>query len=201
MLERLAPKRFQDWLLPGGIGAVLLALYCAGPSATAALRYELAAITHGEIWRLATGHLVHADGAHLAWNLAGLGLVWLLFAREFTVRGWLVVLLASTAAIDLGFLAFEPRLEWYVGFSGVLHGCMAAGLVSWLNDERDVLTAVVAMLFAAKLVYEHAVGPLPFTSGSMAYPVVYQAHTYGAIGGAAAAMWLLRRRRVSSAPL
>jgi rhomboid family GlyGly-CTERM serine protease len=201
VLERIARHHFRDWLLPGGIALVLLALFLAGPPVLAELRYERTAITDGEIWRLATGHLVHAGLAHLAWNLVGLGLVWFLFAQEFTPGGWLAILLASTAAIDLGFLLFEPQLEWYVGFSGVLHGCMAAGLVSWLRAERDALTAIVAALFVAKLSWEHAVGPLPFTAASMSLPVVYQAHSYGAIGGAVTAVCLLWRRRVPGVPL
>ena len=38
---------------------------------------------------------------------------------------------ASVAMIDLGFVLFEPQLDWYVGLSGVLHGALAAGAVSW----------------------------------------------------------------------
>ena len=195
MLERLARHDFRDWLLPGVLAALLVALFAAGPHALAVLRYERAAVLGGEAWRLVTAHLVHFDLAHLVWNLAGLGLVWLLFAHSYTPRDWLLILAASTIAIDLGFLCFERQLEWYVGFSGVLHGCMAAGLVAWLRTERDALTALVAALFAAKLAWEHAVGPLPFTAGSMSLPVVYQAHTYGAIGGALAALWLVSRRQ------
>jgi rhomboid family GlyGly-CTERM serine protease len=194
VLERLARHDFRDWLLPGVLAALLVALFVAGPDVLAVLRYERAAVLGGEAWRLVTAHLVHFDLAHLAWNLAGLALVWFLFAQSFTPRGWLIILIASTVAIDLGFLCVERRLEWYVGFSGVLHGCMAAGLVAWLRTERDALTALVAALFAAKLAWEHAVGPLPFTAGTMTLPVVYQAHTYGAIGGALAALVLVGRR-------
>lgn len=200
------PKRalrldLRDWLLPGAIVVLLVALHLAGLQATTALRYERSAIVAGEAWRLATAHLVHHDWPHLGWNLAGVAIVWLLFARAFTARDWLLILLASVVAIDLGFLLFEPELAWYVGFSGVLHGCMAAGLVAWLSRERDALTVVVALLFAAKLTWEHAVGPLPFTAATLSLPVIHEAHTYGAIGGALAALWLLRRRSASIAPL
>lgn len=180
---------------------LLVALHLAGPHATEALRYERGAIATGEAWRLATAHLVHHDWPHLGWNLAGVALVWLLFAGEFTLRGWLLILLASIAAIDLGFQLFEPELAWYVGFSGVLHGCMAAGLVAWLRRERDALTVIVALLFGAKLTWEHAVGPLPFTAVTLSLPVIHEAHTYGAAGGALAALWLLRPRSPSVAPL
>jgi len=201
VFERLVRQEFRNWLLPGAIVLLLVALHLAGPQATMALRYERGAIEAGEAWRLATAHLVHYDWPHLGWNLVGIALVWFLFAREFTLRDWLVVLVASTVAIDTGFLLFEPQLDWYVGFSGVLHGCMAAGLVAWLKCERDALTVIVAALFAAKLAWEHAVGPLPFTAATLSLPVIHEAHTYGALGGALAALWLLRRRSRARAPL
>jgi rhomboid family GlyGly-CTERM serine protease len=144
---------------------------------------------------------VHHDWPHLGWNLVGIALVWFLFAREFTLRDWLVILVASTVAIDAGFLLLEPQLDWYVGFSGVLHGCMAAGLVAWLKRERDALTVTVAALFAAKLTWEHAVGPLPFTAGTLSLPVIHEAHTYGALGGALTALWLVAKRPPAGAPL
>jgi rhomboid family GlyGly-CTERM serine protease len=194
VLKRLARHDLRSWLWPGILAALLVALHVAGPGVTDALRYERTAVLAGEAWRLVTGHLVHFDRAHLGWNLLGVVLVWFLFAREYTPRGWLVILLASTAAIDFGFLVFERELDWYVGFSGVLHGCMAAGLVAWLRDERDALTALVGLLFAAKLAWEHVHGALPFTAGSLSLPVVHEAHTYGAIGGALAALWLCRLR-------
>lgn len=195
MLERLTRPRISDWIAPLGVCGLLVALFAAGPDVTLALRYERDLVLQGQWWRLFGGHLVHADAAHLAWNLLGLLLVGLLFKRECGWRGWLLVLGASTAAIDIGFLALEPQLEWYVGFSGVLHGCMAAGLATWLCSERDPLTWIVAAAFAAKLGWEHFAGALPFTAATLSLPVVHQAHTYGALGGLVAALCLNWRRR------
>ena len=181
--------------------AALVLIHVAASAMLPALRYERAAVLGGEAWRLATGHLVHADLHHLGWNVLGVVIVWGLFAREYTPRQWLVVLLASTAATSLGFLLLEPGLEWYVGFSGVLHGCMAAGLVAWLRSARDPLTWLVTGLFAAKLAWEHSAGALPFTAGSISLPVVHEAHTYGAIGGLVAALVLSRWPRPGRASL
>lgn len=194
MLERLFQLRPAEWILPFGITAVAVALYLLGPQAAEALRYDRAAILAGEVWRLVTGHLVHADAPHLAWNVAGVMLVWFLFAREYSFQSWLWILFASTVATDLGFLLLDPDLDWYVGFSGVLHGCMTAGLVAWLRAVRDPLTVIVSALFAAKLVWEHVAGPLPFTAGSMTLPVIYEAHSYGAAGGLLAGLWINAHR-------
>ncbi len=198
---RISTTRNANWRTASGFGLLLVTLWLAGPEVTECLRYERTAVLAGQAWRLLSGHLVHADAAHLAWNLAGAALVWWLFAAEFSRRGWCLVMLASTAAIDLGFIFFVPQLEWYVGFSGVLHGCMAAGLVAWLGRERDPVTLAVALVFAAKLGWEHFAGPLPFTSATLALPVVVEAHSFGALGGAAAALWLLHGRRRSGTSL
>jgi rhomboid family GlyGly-CTERM serine protease len=189
------------WRLPAILAAALVLVHLVAHGMLPALRYERAAVLDGEVWRLATGHFVHADLRHLGWNVLGVLIVWGLFARDYTPRQWLVILLASTAATSLGFLLLEPGLEWYIGFSGVLHGCMAAGLVAWLRSVRDPLTWLVTGLFAAKLAWEHSVGALPFTGGSLSIPVVHEAHTYGAVGGLLAALVLSRRRRPATASL
>ena len=184
-----------NWLTVAAVVALVTGLWLAGPEVTAALRYERAAVLDGQWWRLVTGHLVHADAAHLAWNLAGAALVWWLFGAEYGRLEWLVIVLASAAAIDIAFLGWMPGLDWYVGLSGVLHGCMAAGLAAWLARARDPLVLLVAILFAAKLVFEHWQGPLPFTAGTLALPVIVEEHSYGAIGGLAAALAVRARRR------
>ena len=202
MPDRPLHPRPANWILPGLIAGLAVLLYAAGPAALEALRYERGAILAGQAWRLATGHLVHADAPHLAWNLAGLALVWLLFGRDYSVRQWLAILIASTLAVDLGFLLLEPGLAWYVGFSGVLHGCMAAGLVAWLASGRDLPGVLVAAAFVAKLAWEHFVGPLPFTAATISLPVIYEAHSYGAAGGAlAAAAIRLQRPRAGGRSL
>ncbi len=191
----------RDWALPAVIALVLFGLMLGGEPVAAALRYERGAVLSGEVWRVLTAHLVHADWVHLAWNVGGLALVFALFAGEYSRRDWLLVMLASTVAIDLGFLLLEPGLAWYVGLSGVLHGLMAAGLVAWLRERRDALTIGVAAVFVGKLVWEHLRGALPFTAESLAVPVIHEAHSYGAIGGVLCALVLLARRGRAAAPL
>jgi rhomboid family GlyGly-CTERM serine protease len=195
-LSQLTQLAARAWRAPLVLALVLAAVQVSSAPVREALPYDRAAIlTGGEYWRLVTAHFFHYDLTHLAWNLAGLALVAWLFAREFDLRGWIAILLAATVAVDLGFLVLEPQLEWYVGFSGVLHGLMAAGLCAWLWRKPDALTALVAVLFALKLAWEHSMGALPFTASTLTIAVIHEAHTYGAIGGVAAALGLLWRRR------
>jgi len=201
MLERLTRPRISDWVAPLALCALLALLYAGGASLTQSLRYERASVLDGQWWRLVSGNWVHADARHLGWNVCGVLLVWWLFASAYRLREWTLVMVGSTVAIAVGFLVFEPALAWYVGFSGVLHGTMAAGLCAWLRTSRDPLTACVAVLFAAKLGWEHVHGALPFTSATLSVPVVHQAHTYGAIGGLLVALLLARRRQTAAASL
>ena len=74
---------------------------CRAGRGGAALR-PAAILGRGEYWRLVTAHFYHYDLTHLAWNLAGLALVAWLFAREYDLRGWMAILVASTVAVDSG---------------------------------------------------------------------------------------------------
>lgn len=197
-LQRLTSNRSTTVAAILAMAALLVAVHLVGGHSLEQLRYERNAVLGGEWWRLLTGHLVHADAAHLGWNLLGVAIVGILFAREYATRQWLAVLFLSTAATGAGFLLLEPQLEWYVGFSGVLHGLMAAGLVAWLRGSRDAVTWFVTALFAGKLAWEHYAGALPFTAASVSLPVVHEAHTYGAIGGLVAALAIARRTRVGT---
>lgn len=179
------------WLI-GLLAAVLVLLSLTGESGREWLRYERAAVFQGQYWRLLTGHLVHGSVQHLLLNGVGLGLIAALFPREYSPRSWLLILGSSVVTIDLGFVLLEPQLQWYVGFSGVLHGALAAGALGWWRHESRRLALALTAVLVGKLAWEQWHGALPF-SGDM--PVVVDAHLYGAIGGALAGAFLLVRSR------
>jgi rhomboid family GlyGly-CTERM serine protease len=180
----------------GRLGATL-ALAClvlflpalGGEAARLGLRYERAALSHGELWRLLSAHWVHLNLRHTLVNIAGFVLLWALFARDFSPRQWLVILAAAVIAIDAGLWLLDSTVQWYVGSSGVLHGILAAGTLAHLK-RREPDGWLLAAILVVKLLYEQRVGPLPF-SGSRA--VVVDAHLYGVIGGLTAALALRPR--------
>lgn len=153
------------------------------------LRYERTGVALGEWWRLATAHLVHLDLRHALLNALGLVLMWALFARDYSPRAWLAIVLGAVTGIDAGLWLVASTVQWYVGSSGVLHGIMAAGALAHVRTGERGGWALVALL-ALKLAYEHWVGALPL-SGSDA--VVVDAHLYGVLGGAAVAVFLKPR--------
>ena len=164
----------------------LLALAATGDAGRALLRYDRAALAHGELWRLLTAHFVHLDPHHALLNCAGLILMWALFARDYAPRHWLAILAATIAAIDAGLWLGDSTVEWYVGSSGALHGVMTAGTLAHLRrGERDGW--VLAAFLVGKLAFEHWVGPLPLSGRD---PVVVDAHLYGVLGGLLGAAFL-----------
>lgn len=175
--------------------ALLVVLACmllpslAGDTGRALLRYERAGIAAGEYWRLLSGHGVHLDLRHAALNSLGLVLMWALFARDYRPGQWLVVAIASVAAIDAGLWFLSPEVGWYVGASGWLHGVMAAGTLAHLR-RRDLDGWILAVFLIVKLGIEQR-GALPFAGDAV---VVVQAHLYGAAGGLLAALFLPSRR-------
>jgi hypothetical protein len=162
------------------------------------LAYEREGLAAGQWWRGLTAHVVHLDFEHAVLNAAGLALLWTLFAGLLRGRDWLLTVLLSVAAVDLGLWYLQPQVHWYVGASGVLHGIMAGGCVALLRSgDRAGWPATV--LCVAKLAYEQWQGALPFETHAT---VVTAAHLYGAVGGALAALpaaaqaAILRRRKL-----
>ncbi|HYB64019.1 MAG TPA: rhombosortase [Steroidobacteraceae bacterium] len=166
--------------------ALLVLITLTGDTGRELLRYDRAALGHGELWRLISAHLVHLDLHHALLNCLGLLLMWALFARDYTPRQWLLILLGSMAVIDAGLALWDSTLRWYVGSSGALHGAMAAGTLAHLRRrERDGW--LLAAFLAGKIVWEQSHGALPLSGSD---PVVVDAHLFGAAGGLAAAAFL-----------
>jgi rhomboid family GlyGly-CTERM serine protease len=172
---------------------LLLALSATGGSGRESLQYERAALAHYQWWRLVSAHLVHLGWRHALLNCAGLTLLWMLFAREFSPRRWLWILLAATAAIDAGLWFLRPTVDWYVGASGVLHGAWAAGACA-MYRRGDGLGAALMLLLIVKLVYEQQSAASLFEAD---LPLVPAAHLFGTLGGLIAALL----PRVTTKPL
>jgi rhomboid family GlyGly-CTERM serine protease len=173
--------------------ALLAAL--AGAPGRLLLRYEPAAVLHGQLWRLFTAHLAHLGWAHLALNAAGLVLVALLFGPCWRPAAWWLFVLASALGVSLGLLVASPNVSWYVGLSGVAHGLFAAGAAgAWRERRGSVVLALLALV--AKLAWEQA-GGRAAQAAWIGGATIVDAHLYGALAGLAAALLMAARRRTA----
>lgn len=185
------------WVPLAAIVLVLGLVLGLGDSAAALLRYDRGAIAAGGWWRLLTAHIVHLDLHHLILNELGLVLIWALFADDYDLIEWFVIVFAGALAISSGLWWLSPRVSWYVGASGVLHCVMAAGSAKHLILRVwDRWILIVGL--CAKLAYEQLGGHEPPL-------VVVDAHLYGAASGFAVGAVLswraaIIRRRTRASP-
>ncbi len=159
---------------------VLLALI---PESSSQLRYQRSDILLGEWWRLFSGQLSHLGLNHLLLNLGGMLLFWLLFFRTTSSTIWLLVMVLSMTTTGLGLLWLSPNIEWYLGFSGVLHALFFSALLFELRVVRQPTTIPLLLLLLAKLGWEQFVGATPGSAELIGGAVVIDAHLYGAVSG------------------
>jgi len=170
----------RRWRVPLVLAVVLVTLQASG--CREALEYRRAEILRGEVWRLLTGNLVHLGWAHLARDVAGMFLIWALFARSLDERSRLGVLLTSSLTVGLGLLAFSPGITWYVGISGALFGLFCAGALAEF-PERRLYACLLLLGMGAIIGWTLHAGALPGETAGLGGKVVPQAHLYGALGG------------------
>jgi rhomboid family GlyGly-CTERM serine protease len=183
------------WVFPVVYIAISIVIMMTGEIGKEALRYDRVWIGQGEAWRFVSGHFAHLGWSHLALNSAGLLLVWFLIGGAYALRTWLLIVGVTLATMDLGFWFLNPELYWYVGMSGLLHGLLAAGVVTRLRNI-DAETVILLLLLIAKISWEQFSGPVPGSESTSGGPVVVDAHLYGALGGILGA--LLVRIRVEA---
>jgi rhomboid family GlyGly-CTERM serine protease len=145
-------------------------------------RFDRESILHGQVWRLFSGHFAHLGWSHLWLNTGGLAVIWALVGNCFTTRQWLIIITGLTLGVSLGLMAFNPKLAWYVGLSGVLHGMLVAGAVTELRKGQH-RGYVLLILVAMKLIWEQMTGPLPGSEASAGGTVIVDAHLYGGLCG------------------
>ena len=146
-----------------------------------ALYFAPAEIAAGQPWRLITGHLVHADWNHLAWNALGLAVLgWLIERRSRTLL-WLC-LLAGTACVNT--LLMFSSLDYYCGLSGVLNALLVVALWLEWRATRSGWVVAVALGCIIKVAIEISAGDSLISQ--ISWPPYAWSHLAGMAGGIAA---------------
>lgn len=132
-------------------------------------------------WRLLTGQWVHVGWVHWAMNMLALTIILGLFMPQRPVR-WVGQVLVMSLGISVALWVSLPGLDYYAGFSGVLHGLVALGMVHWLgqpSERRWGIWLGLGLLF--KLGHEAWWGSA--VQHWIGAPVIVQAHQWGALWG------------------
>jgi len=154
----------------------------AGDELTLLLRYEREAIIGGQFYRLISGHFVHLNWPHSLMNIAAALIGWLLFAHTMSKRLWYVSIFSAALLISLLLLCL-PQLQWYLGFSGIIHCLMLLGLLLDPQLTRPWKSLLVTALLA-KVCYEVVAGASVTTTAAIEAAVVIEAHIFGLLSGA-----------------
>ncbi len=170
---------------------VALALLVTGvPGWAAALAYDRAGLSRGEIWRLWTGHLVHFSASHLGWDLLVVAFVGTWVERaDFRGGRWLWFW--APPLVSLVLLLGEPALVRYGGLSGLATAAVVfACLSEWrrAHAQRNLWLMLLALV-ALKIGVEFITGHNFFTRfDSLPVRAVPLSHAAGF--AAAIACWL-----------
>jgi rhomboid family GlyGly-CTERM serine protease len=167
-------------VLLGGVIAYLC------PSVASLFIYDRTAVMHGEVWRLATSHLVHFDGWHLAYDLIAFGIAGALVESRGR-RHLCAVFLITAVSICTFFLVARPEMTAYGGLSGVACAALTYLALLGLDDAWPWRTVyrLALVVVAVKLCVECTTGAslLPYPSPGMCVPV-WEAHAIGCGVGA-----------------
>ena len=91
------------------------------PALSSLLVFDRHAIEQGQLWRLATGHVVHFSSTHLIADVLGFAVTAGLIER-LRLDGCAVLFMAMAIGICAVLFAFEPDMRFYGGLSGMVYG-------------------------------------------------------------------------------
>ena len=173
-----------------GLAALCLGLYAVFGGAPDLLVYDRAEILNGQWWRLASGHLVHLDLHHLAYNIGALLALGILFETAsfggseklaFGIFG------LGGAVITATLFEASPATLYYCGLSAALNALYAAVTIGMWRETGQKIWLAAFGLDIAKIAWEAAFEPI--FSSTLAWPPHTGAHIAGVIAGCALAAW------------
>lgn len=159
--------------------AITAAIHLLAPDKSL-LYFGTTEIAQGQIWRLLSGHMVHADVGHLLWNLLGLAVLGWLIERHSPRFLW-AALIAGLAAVSALLLSSFSSLDYYCGLSGVLNSLLVVALWLEWRSSGSWWVAAVAIACLFKVLIETVTGDSLITQ--ISWPPFALSHLAGMAGG------------------
>ncbi len=164
------------------VAVLSLVAYTLPTYVTEYLDFTRQGIAQHQWWRLLSAHFLHTNTYHLAVNLAGLFLLWLLHGEYYRARNYSAVFVITSLFVSILVWLASPHLNAYVGLSGVLHGVFAWGIIQDFKHKRVSAYLLLAGLII-KLIDERFFSTNDFMANLIGASVAIDAHLYGAIAG------------------
>lgn len=141
---------------------------------------ERSSLASGQVWRLWTGHLVHASRAHFNYDVGAAVLLCCVFGPG---KRWLWM----PPVIGIAILAAMPGVEHYYGLSAVLHAWVVVIAAKLWREKTGAYSWIAAGILAVtigKAALETALGHSLFTAElDFGGPVLHASHLIGALIG------------------
>jgi rhomboid family GlyGly-CTERM serine protease len=167
------------------LSLLIILLTTLSPWVFTSLTFDPEKITHGQLWRLLSGHFVHFGWPHTLMNVAAFMLCSLALLAHYSVTKTLLLIFWCCMAVSAGMYFFNPEYATYAGLSGSIHGFIVAGLLQSKAHPRW-LRAIALALLSAKLFQEQSPNyQATDLQALLPVPVAVDAHLYGAISGIA----------------
>jgi len=139
-------------------------------------------ITKGQWWRIIGGNFVHANIPHLLLNISGLWIMGFLFIDSLSAKTFIISTLIMSIFVGAGLFYFDPDLQKYYGYSGVLYGLFLLGGVTAILS-KDYFTGISVIVFIlGKLIWDLINGGSASSEELIGIPVAVNAHLYGISG-------------------
>jgi len=143
-------------------------------------RYQFDWLHSGHYWRLLSAHWAHTGWIHFLLNAVGLILCMFIATPYWSVRRWLSYQIILGLGISFLFTLFNPELQWYLGYSGVLYGIFLLAAIDLFPRDR-----LVGLLLGAAIVIKitlEQTSDINLTSSDIiGSPVIVDAHLYGVL--------------------
>ncbi len=165
------------------VTALLLLLFGIAGPAPEALIYDRMEIMSGEFWRLFTGHFVHTDNTHLAWNVLAFLILGAVLEWEFRLPAHihLTVLGLGALTVDAWLWWGMPEITRYCGISAILNTQLGVAAIMLWAATKSPLAILVGLGALLKIAAEITLQTSLFTN--TLWPSVPEAHLAGLVFG------------------
>ena len=154
------------------------------------LIFDQQLIATGEWWRVWTGHFVHTNIEHLLLNATGFALLLLLYQPQIILSTLFSYSVYLATCIGLGIFCFNPEIERYAGFSGVLYGLFTFSALQAIFKRDFLLGYGVFFVLSGKIIWEN-IDPSINNHNALLInaDIASEAHLYGYLAAILYGVW------------